>query len=190
MSDNFTDRLNAILPKITSNDFISCKGLGNEIAFYIFDYPPDQELKVREHIDFMLKWIEGHTELDVINVNLFEFIVEHLKERKLLDRSMELEQNKGVLRLEKALAAPLKAENLIRLFNEKINPTNYDLVFISGVGNAWPIVRSHSLLNNLQKIMVDTPLVLFYPGCYDGQTVKLFGKLKSKSYYRAFRLVP
>ena len=190
MSDNFTDRLNAILPKITSDDFISCKGLGNEIAFYIFDYPPDHELKVREHIDFMLEWIKGHTKLNVINVNLFEFIVEHLKERNLLDRSIDLEQKKGSVKLEKALAAPLKSENLIKLFNEKVNPTDYDLVFISGVGNAFPIVRSHSLLNNLQKIMVETPLVLFYPGCYDGQAVKLFGKLKSNSYYRAFRLVP
>ena len=190
MSDKFTDRLNEIIPKITSEDFIKCKGLGNEIAFYIFDYPPDQELKVREHIIFMLKWIKAHTKLDVINVNLFELVVEHLKDRKLFDRSIECEQNKGSVELERALAAPLKPENLIKLFNEKINPTKYDLVFISGVGNAWPIVRSHSLLNNLQPIMIDTPLVLFYPGCYDGQIIKLFGKLKSKPYYRAFRLVP
>jgi hypothetical protein len=37
MTDRLTDRLNEILPKITSDDFLSSRGLGNEIAFYIFD---------------------------------------------------------------------------------------------------------------------------------------------------------
>ena len=190
MSDKLTDRLNAIEEKIISNDFIKSRGLGNEIAFYIFDYPPIEELKIREHIDFMLKRIKAHTDLKVINVNLFEFVVEHLKERNLLDRSIKLEQKKGCQKLKKALGAPLKAENLVKLFDQKIDPIKYDLVLISGIGNVYPMVRSHSLLNNLQTIMGNTPLVLFYPGNYDGQTVELFGKLNSHSYYRAFKLIP
>ena len=52
-----TERLNEILPKITSEDFLSGRGIGNEIAFYIFDYPPEEELRVREHIDFLLEHI-------------------------------------------------------------------------------------------------------------------------------------
>ena len=190
MNDKLTDRLNAIEEKITSNDFIKSRGLGNEIAFYIFDYPPSDELRIREHIDFMLKRIKSHTNLDVINVNLFDFVVDHLKERDLLDRSIKLEQKKSSNELKKALRAPLKAEILVKLFDQKIDSTKYDLVLISGVGNAWPMVRSHSLLNNLQPIIGNTPLVLFYPGSYDGQTVELFGKLKSHPYYRAFKLIP
>ena len=190
MSEQLTVRLNTILEKITSEDFVKSRGLGNEIAFYIFDYPPYEELRIREHISFMINWIEKHTELKAINVNLFEFAYQLLKERKLLVRSMQREQKKGGKELAKALTAPLKAENLVKLFGDKISPTEYDLILISGVGNAWPIVRSHSLLNNLQTVMGNTPLVLFYPGTYDGQTVKLFGKLRSNPYYRAFRLVP
>ena len=37
MRDLLTERLNQILPKITSEDFLTGGGIGNEIAFYIFD---------------------------------------------------------------------------------------------------------------------------------------------------------
>ena len=57
MNELLTDRLNQILPKITSEAFLRSEGLGNEIAFYIFDYLPKDELKVREHIRFLLTHI-------------------------------------------------------------------------------------------------------------------------------------
>ena len=57
-------------------------------------------------------------------------------------------------------------------------------------GLVWPLLRTHSLLNNLQPVMGNTPLLLFYPGRYDGQSLRLFGKLKNNNYYRAFKLVP
>jgi hypothetical protein len=52
MSDPLTDRLNQILPNLTSDDILQGKGLGNEIAFYIFDYPPEAELRIRVHLAF------------------------------------------------------------------------------------------------------------------------------------------
>jgi Domain of unknown function (DUF1788) len=45
------------------------------------------------------------------------------------------------------------------------------------------------LLNNLQPVMGNTPLLLFYPGRYDGQSLRLFGKLKNNNYYRAFKRI-
>ena len=47
MSDPLHERLNKILPRVISDAFLSGSGLGNEIAFYIFDYPPEDELRVR-----------------------------------------------------------------------------------------------------------------------------------------------
>jgi len=189
LNERLQERLDQIFDKITE-DFVSGKGLGNEIAFYIFDYPPEQEITVRKHIAFVLERIKSHTNLKTTCVDLFELIVEHLKERGLLDRSIALEQEKGSEGLRKALKAPLKPENLVKLFEDRAKPSEHDLVLVTGVGNAYPLVRSHSLLNNLQPIMGDTPLILFYPGTFDGKTVQLFGKLKSNSYYRAFRLIP
>ena len=53
-------RLNQILPKITSDDFLRGHGIGNEIAFHIFDYPPEDELQVRDHIEFLLSAIGSY----------------------------------------------------------------------------------------------------------------------------------
>ena len=183
-------RLDQILPLITREEFLRSEGRGNEIGFHIFEYPPAEELMVRQHVDFMVERIKKHYGLKVVNVNLFELIVNHLKDRNLLDRSITLEQTKGPKELQRALKAPLKAENAIKLFVEYAKPQDVDLVFMTGIGNAWPLLRAHTLLNNLQTVMGDTPLITFYPGRFDGQHVQLFGKLQSNPYYRAFRLVP
>jgi len=191
MTDSLTQRLNEILPKITSDEFLTGKGLGNEIAFYIFDYPPQEEIRIREHIQFLLAHIpKRRPSLQVVHVNLFDLIVDYLKKRKLLERSFQMQKQKGDEAVENALRSPLKAEKLVQIFAEVAQPHDKDLVLVSGVGSAWPLVRSHSLLNNLQIVMEQTPLVMFYPGRYDGQTLRLFGKIKSRHYYRAFKLIP
>lgn len=191
MIDSLTQRLNEVLPKITSKEFLSSKGLGNEIAFYIFDYPPEEELRIREHIQFLMEHIPKQKPgLRVIHVNLFNLIVDYLKQRKLLDKSFQKQKAEGDTALAKALSSPLKEEKLVQIFAEFVQPREQDLVLVSGVGSVWPLVRSHTLLNNLQTIMDQTPLVMFYPGRYDGQTLRLFGKIKSTNYYRAFKLAP
>ena len=191
MTDSLTKRLNDILPKITSTEFLSGKGLGNEIAFYIFDYPPEEEPRIREHIQFLMTHIpKARPGLRFNHINLFNLIVDHLNERGLLKKSFEMQRDKGDQTLFKALRGPLKPEKLVRLFADAVQPEEQDLVLVSGVGGVWPLVRSHNLLNNLQPLMGQTPLVMFYPGRYDGKTLRLFGKIKSKNYYRAFKLIP
>ena len=74
-------------------------------------------------------------------------------------------------------------------FNSKKYPEDYDLLLMDGVGSSWPFVRLNTLLNNLQPIMGDTPLVVFYPGRYDGRSLRLFDKISGNNYYRAFRLI-
>lgn len=189
MSD-LRERLNKVLDKITDKDFLGGKGLGNEISFHIFDYPPENELQIREHIQFLKNTIrKQHTDIKILHINLFQFIIRHLKEKNILEKSFSLEQKKGTSELLKALKAPLKAEKLVTLIRDTMQPQDYDLVLMDGVGSIWPLVRAHSLLNNLQPVMGNTPLVLYYPGNYDGQVLKLFGKVDSNNYYRAFRLV-
>lgn len=191
MSNSLTDRLNHILPTVISEEFLSGSGLGNEIAFHIFDYPPEEELRVREHIRFLLSHIpQRKPGLRVTHLNLFDFVLDYLQHRHLLDRAIQMQQEKGDDALKKALAGPLHENRLAEVFAEMVQPTHHDLVFLSGVGSVWPLLRSHTLLNNLHPIMGRTPLVLFYPGRYDGQSLRLFGKLQHSNYYRAFKLVP
>ena len=191
MSDSLDERLNEILPKITSDDFLAARGIGNEIAFFIFDYPPEAELRVREHIHFLLEHIPKQKPgLRVKHVNLLEFIIEYMNQRKLLDRTFDLQKQKGDAFVLRQLERILHPEKLVALFLEIVQPEEQDLVLVSGAGSVWPLLRTHSLLNNLHPVMGTTPLVMFYPGRYDGQTLRLFGKIKSTNYYRAFQLIP
>jgi hypothetical protein len=96
MNDGLTERLNQILPTITSDAFLRGTGLGNEIAFYIFDYPPEAELLIREHITFLLDHLPKHQPgLRVCHVNLFDFVLTYLRQRHLLDKAITLQETKG-----------------------------------------------------------------------------------------------
>lgn len=204
MSDPLNGRLDKILKRVIEDDFLGGTGLGNEIAFYIFDYPPEDELRVRDHIRFLLDHIpQRKPGLRVKHVNLFDFVLDVLKSRNYLDKALTMQREKGDEALKKALAGPLHPEKLAPLFGQVARPDEHDLVLVSGVGSVYPLMRTSSLLSNLQGVMGRTPLVLFYPGRYDQMTLKLFGKLglsasfegagksrKSEHYYRAFRLVP
>jgi hypothetical protein len=191
MSESLTERLDKILPRVISNDLLTGTGIGNEIAFYIFDYPPEEELRVREHICFLLDHIPKQKPgLRVVHVNLFDFVLDYLKSRNLLDKAITMQREKGDAPLLKALFGPLDENKIAARFAEVAKPGEHDLLILSGIGSVWPLLRSHTLLNNLHPLMGRTPLVMFYPGRYDGQSLRLFGKLKNTNYYRAFKLVP
>src|SRR5690242_17564426 len=143
MSD-LTERLNKILPRITSDEFLVKRGLGNEIPFFIFDYPPEHELRVREHIAFLLDHIPRQKPgIRVKHINLFDFVIEYLKSRNLLEKALEMQRTKGDDALKKALAGPLHENKIAPLFAEVAEPDQYDLILVSGVGSVWPLLRSH-----------------------------------------------
>ncbi len=191
MNQKLSERINKIIPRIESKEFLESKGLGNEIAIYIFDYSPEYELEMRSQIEFIIKQVgKKHSHIKIAHVNLFKLIIDYLKNRGLLDRALKLQKEKGDKALYKALSGPLSEEKIAKEFIETAQPDNNDIIFMSGIGNAWPILRSHTLLNNLHPHMRGKPLVVFYPGVYDGQGLSLFGKLKDNNYYRAFQLVP
>ena len=191
MNDGLTDRLNQILPTITSEAFLRGTGLGNEIAFYIFDYPPEAELRVREHIQFVLDHLpRTRPGLRVSHVHLLDFVLTYLRQRRLLDKAIAMQKTKGDAFVLKQLATILHPNKIAPMFAEVAQPEQHDLVLVSGVGSVYPLLRVHTLLNNLHAVMGQTPLVLFYPGRYDGQALRLFGKLQNDNYYRAFKLVP
>jgi hypothetical protein len=193
-----TKRLNQILPKLTDKAFLSSEGIGNEIACYIFDYPASEELQVREHIVFMMDRIESHHKnIQVLHLNLFDIVIDYLSKRKLFDKALKMQTSKGDAAVLKALRGPLAAEKIRDFIASNYKLQDHDLLLLSGVGSVWPMMRAHSLLNCLHTVMGQVPLVMFYPGSFDGTTLKLFGQIATrtskpgaKPYYRAFILVP
>ena len=191
MKEDLKHRLNQIIPRLRSDELLKNSGLGNEIGFYIFDYPPESELEVREHIQFVIEQLpKKKPGIRVKHINLFHLLIDYLRARNLLDRALKLQKEKGDEALYKALKGPLHEEKIAKAFIEEAQPEDHDLILMSGVGSAWPLLRSHTLLNNLHPLMQGIPLVVFYPGVYDGQGLRLFGRLDERNYYRAFRLVP
>ena len=191
MSGSLHQRLDKILPRVTSSEFLSGKGIGNEIAFYIFDYAPEDEMQVRAHLPTLIEHIRKQKpDLRVQHVNLFDLVIEHLNTRRLLEKALQMQREKGDVALRNALKAPLHESKLSAAFAEAVRPQEQDLVLVSGVGSVWPLLRSHTLLSNLHPVLGNTPLVMFYPGRYDSQSLRLFGKIKNANYYRAFKLIP
>jgi bacteriophage exclusion system BrxB-like protein len=189
MSD-LDKRLNQIIDIITSDDFLSGTGLGNEIPFWAFDYDAEDELHVREHVKFLLDQVpKKRPDLTIQHINLLELVVDILKERNLFEKSIQMQEKKGNDAVKRALSARLDPERVAEALISKIDGQPCSMIFITGVGSAYPLIRTHNLLNNLHAHTGETPLVVFYPGKYDGQTLRLFGELRDDAYYRAFRLV-
>lgn len=198
MSMTLSSRLNQILPRITSEAFLSGQGIGNEIACYVFDYSAEDELKIREHIQVMQGRLASHHKgLRVLHLNLFDVSLAYLKQRGILEKTLEMQASKGDAGVLRALKGPMAAEKLRDFIADEYKPADYDLFLLSGVGSVWPILRAHSLLNCLHKVIGKTPLVMFYPGTFDGTTLSLFGRIATtasdpgaRPYYRAFALIP
>ncbi|RYG16264.1 DUF1788 domain-containing protein, partial [bacterium] len=184
-------RLNAALDRLVSDDFIQGRGLGNEIAFYIFDYPASEEPYVRDRFESMVAEVRKRKpELRVAHLNLLRIVVDLLGKRGLLDKTIELQRKRGDAETLRVLSAPLRADRIAAAIADAAPPEDHDLLLLTGVGSAYPLVRSHGLLNNLHTALGSTPLVMFYPGTYSGQHLSLFDMLNDDNYYRAFRLVP
>lgn len=185
------ERLDEILPIISAPHFRENKGLGNEVGFYIFDYSPKDEMIVRERIPFIKSKAQSSYNINIVEIDLYEAIIEILQSKGYLKKNFEMEEKKGsefvMNATKKALRLTLSNDLLVKYIVEKSE--GCDIVFLTGVGKAWPLVRSHTILNNLHKEIEDMPLVMFFPGSYDGGTLMLFEEFKDDNYYRAFPLV-
>jgi hypothetical protein len=191
MTLQLQDRLNQIPEKILSQELLNGRGLGNEIGFWIFDYEPEEELKVREYVVFLQEMLQSkHKHLNVGHIELLSSLVAYLDDRGFIDKSIELQTKKGDDALLKALSGPLHMDKFTPYLMASSAAADKDLILISGVGSVWPLIRTHNLLNSLHSLLGHKPVVLFYPGEYSGQSMSLFGKIPSNNYYRAFKLVP
>ena len=184
-------RLNKIKDRVTSETFLANKGIGNEIGFFIFDYPARYELVVREHLELLLGALSRERrETSYLHLNLFKVVVDYLKSRSLLEDVLTLEQTSGTQELLTAFEDILAADQLCTFIAETTGIRDADCSFVSGIGACWPFVRAHTIFNNLQNYVGNKPVILLYPGHYSGQDLKPFDLPKLKAnYYRAFSLI-
>lgn len=186
------DRLDLAEKKIKEPKFRENRGLGNEVGYYIFDYPAEEELYVRERINYIQKRNEDSSdEYKIIIFDLYDIMIKILEDKKNLDKCYSIEQKKGFQKVSNAVANLMKVnstDGMIVNYIKEHTPEKA-IIFITGIGKCYPIIRSHTVLNNLHLVIDKVPVVLFYPGKYDGQELVLFNEIKDDNYYRAFKLV-
>jgi len=185
-------RLDEIIQRITKESFRENTGLGNEIGYYIFDYEPRYEMLVREHVRFLIQKInDGDYGFHIKEFDLYEIMLELLETKGYLEKNFKMEQVKGsefvFNATKKTLRLTEKDDLIIQYIKDRV--VKGDVVFITGVGKVWPIIRSHTVLNNLHQVLDEVPVIMFFPGVYDGLELVLFEEIKDDNYYRAFKLV-
>ncbi len=83
--------------------------------------------------------------------------------------------------------------HLVPAIASKLANTDFEVLFLSGVGEVFPYIRSHNVLNNLQSVAKEKPTIMFFPGVFthsleSGASLDLFGRLHDDKYYRAFNI--
>jgi hypothetical protein len=114
-------------------------------------------------------------------------MVDILKKRGVYDKVLESE-TKWSPDILKTKLAPLIRKDIVAERVAELAAADFDIVFVTGVGSAYPLIRTHEILNNLHDKLDTKPVVIFYPGKYTMHELLLFGILDA-NYYRAFRLI-
>ncbi|NBI69486.1 DUF1788 domain-containing protein [Clostridiaceae bacterium] len=189
---DLTARLNEMETAIRKPSFRQSIGRANEVNYWVFDYPPERELEVRERIAYLKNKNQGGTDgFELVVFDLYDIIIDFLEQRGFMDKCYGFERKAGISRIVKAVNNSLKVnddDSLIVRYIKDHTPENA-VVFLVGIGKCYPILRSHKVLNNLHQAFVRVPVVMFFPGTYNEQELILFNEIKDDNYYRAFRLV-
>lgn len=172
---------------LKKESFLSMSALGGEIPFYIVPYNPVQENDVAQKTK-QLKHRLSLIGISVYEINLFDLALSMLEERNILEKIVAKESTLSKTKLFKTLQGVLDSETkLIPRIEQLVKDNPSQMIFLTGVGQVFPFIRSHTILNNLQNSIKDRPTVMFFPGTY-GADLSLFGKMKDDNYYRAFNL--
>ena len=191
----FQERLDKIWDRITDEDFLANRGVAGEVRYYIFDYEAVDELIMRERIASLKK--RNNPDADgfrIVEFDLYKMVIDILRDKGYIEKCIKYEDTKGLDYVYTAVTKTLRLtndrDNNNLIINRIIEETpDNAVVFLTGVGKVFPYVRSHNILNNLHQVLDRVPVVMFFPGEWNGQSLSLFGTITDDNYYRAFPLI-
>ena len=187
------ERFEHLFNLMKSEPFLKMQGLGNEVPFYICPYPPEDAnmmVQLQQHLAKQL----ANQSIKVLQLSLYDIICDIMRREGDWDYYIEHETERDKADLKDDLQSILDVEKAVTPeINARMQATSFDILFLSGVGEVFPYIRSHNVLNNLQRFAKEHPTVLFFPGQYvhsaeRGASLELFGKLHDDKYYRAFNI--
>jgi len=188
-----SERFDHLVSVISGERFLKMQGLNNEVPFFICPYRAEEALDMGRIVGNVKKQLSNDG-VHVLHINLYDLSIELLRSRDIFDSLIDNESTVSKDELKELLQGVLDPEaHLIPAISEKISDAEIDVLFLSGVGEVFPYLRSHNILNNLQSSAKDKPTVMFFPGSYsysdeEGASLDLFGRLHDDKYYRAFNI--
>jgi hypothetical protein len=188
--NDVSDQEEKVFAVLSSQRFLRMQGLGNEIPFFIYPYAPENAVAVSGAKKRIVNRL-SQKGVSVREVNLYDLAVDILKERGVWDRVLQAEPSQRKDDFRQLLQGMLDPERHIApAIRTLIADGNFDILFLTGIGEVFPYIRSHNVLNNLQSIVKDKPMLMFFPGTYEqsdhlGSSLVLFGRLRDDQYYRA-----
>lgn len=178
--------LNKISARLSEEAFLSNKGLSNEVGIHVFCYDPAHELTVRAYFDSLKNQVDQPYRL--IECDLYTILLQICEEKRILKSIPQMEERKGKNYLSEQIQKIATPEAFVEKM--KYAPHQHgDVLLITGVGKVCPFMRSHKILDNIQHIFADMPVLMLYPGTFNGQDLGMFGKFLDGHYYRAFNLL-
>lgn len=180
------NKFNNFENKIKENNFQQNKGLGNDIGYYIFDYPTEYEEYIRIRTKKLKEKINNHNyPFKIQEFDIYDLVFDIIKEKNYLEKIFQLEEKRGTEKTLQAIQSMLKLGTDKNLVSKKIieQYEKNTVIFVTSIGKIYPIVRAHDILNNIN--ITDVPVVVFYPGKYTGTNLKLFNEIDDTNYYRA-----
>ena len=201
-------RFEHLVNVISSPRFLQMRGLNNDLPFYICEFRAAEAFEIQRMRRQLVNKLEGmsidclgNRGVKVLEINLYDLCIELLMARegssedsRLWDEILGVEPEVDKDNLQELLQNVLDIqEYLIPAIAERLQVADFDVLFLSGIGEVFPYIRSHNVLNNLQSTAKDKPTVMFFPGEYrhslqQGASLELFGLLHDDKYYRAFNI--
>ena len=188
-----TIRFQHLLKLISSERFLKRQGPGSEIPFFICPFRPEESVEMARVQRQLINKL-NQLNIRVLEINLYDMTIDLLRRRDIWDQIIQIETSLSKDELKELLQGVLDPEShLIPEIAMKMSQTEFDVLFITGVGEVFPYIRSHNVLNNLQSTAKEKPTVMFFPGAYTyslekGASLDLFGRLHDDKYYRAFNI--
>ena len=187
------ERFQHLSAVISGQRFLNKQGPSNDIPFYICPFKPEESVGMGRLQRQLVNGLEN-TGVRVLEINLYDLSIEILQERDVWNQILEMEESVSKEQFRELLQGMLDPEaHLVPAIAAKMASTDFEVLFLSGVGEVFPYIRSHNVLNNLQSTAKDKPTVMFFPGAYthsmeSGASLDLFGRLRDDKYYRAFNI--
>lgn len=178
------ERLDKLRIHIQEPEFLEGRGLSNEVNIRIFCYDAEDEMIVRQFIDQITtdQSIGGN----LVECNLYETFLTLCDDIDITYAIPEMEEADGKDFLLEQLHSAIGESEFIEKIQYEPHKVG-DVLMLTGVGDVFPFMRVHSLLEALQPHFSDIPILVMYPGTFDGSYVRLFDKLTPNPYYRAFK---